>query len=61
MKRILETAAGFILLIGAGSENLFTAFTFLGLAILFMGLSKIKKRDSNPARLDYLNIKNHAN
>lgn len=61
MKKFFESTAGIILLIGTGSENLLTIAAFVVIAILFMGLSKIKKRDSNPARLNYLNIKNHAN
>ena len=44
MKKFFESATGIILLIRTGSENLLTAATFTTISVLFMGLSKIKKR-----------------
>ena len=52
MKSFFESAAGIILLIGTGSENLLTTATFIKIFVLFMGLSKIEKRQSN--RINYL-------
>ena len=46
MKKFFESAAEIILVIGTGAENLLTAATFIIIFVLFMGLSKIKKRDS---------------
>ena len=43
MKKFFESAAGIILLIGTGSENLLTTAIFIKIFVLFMSLSKIKK------------------
>ncbi|MCP1223893.1 hypothetical protein [Sebaldella sp. S0638] len=43
MKSFFESAAGIILLIGAGSENLLTTATFIIIFVLFMACLKIKK------------------